>query len=104
MNTQEFDNILSEIRNEPVSDAIVAQAAGRVRAEINAPSNVTMMPVKLSTCADFQTLIPSYLNLKSGLTEARVMLLEDHIRSCVDCRRAMLSARDGESPKPSQQV
>ncbi|MEO8029033.1 MAG: hypothetical protein ABI823_21310, partial [Bryobacteraceae bacterium] len=99
MNNHEFDNLLSEIRNEPVSDAIVAQAADRVRAQMAAGSNVTVMPVKLSSCADFQALIPSYLNLRSGLPEGRVMLLEDHMRSCVDCRRTMMVARDGESPR-----
>ncbi len=101
MNNQEFDNILSEIRNEPVSDAIVAQSAERVRAQMAkaSVSNVTVMPVKLASCADFQTLIPSYVNLKSGLTEARVLLLEDHVRTCVDCRRALLTAREGEAPK-----
>ncbi len=106
MNNQEFDHLLSEIRNEPVSDAIVAQAADRVRAQVlkTPASNVTVMPVRLASCSDFQALIPAYVNLKSSLSEERVMLLEDHFHSCVDCRHALMVSRDGESEKPSQRV
>ncbi len=100
MNRDNLDRIIDSVRNEPIDEQTVTEAAARVRARIFAaaadPASAT-----LRSCGDFQALMRPYL-MKS-LGESRVMLLEDHVHSCVDCRRALTAARTGKvrtMPRP----
>ena len=99
MMNEKFDRLLSEIRNEQVDDQVVAQAGERVWKSIAgaAPAAGFSSDVSartLRSCADFQALIPGYL--EKQLAPARAMLFDDHVHGCVDCRHALERARDGE--------
>ncbi len=99
MMNERFDRLLSEIRNEQVDDQVVAQAGERIFKSIAgaAPAagfNSDLGARTLRNCADFQALIPGYL--EKQLVPARAMLFDDHVHGCVDCRHALERARDGE--------
>jgi len=93
MKNKDFDHLLSGIRNEQVDDQVVAQAGERVWKSI-AGTPAELGTHTLRTCADFQALIPGYL--EKQLAPARAMLFDDHVHACVACRHALERARDGE--------
>ena len=95
MKNEEFDRLLSGMRNESVDDGVVAQASGRVWKSI-AGNTPTSDPTShmLRGCADFQALVPAYL--AKQLVPARALLFEDHVHACVACRHALERAREGE--------
>ncbi|HWQ55920.1 MAG TPA: FecR domain-containing protein [Bryobacteraceae bacterium] len=81
--SNDLDRILNEIREEEVDPAAVEAAAARVRARLPHAA--------LRSCEDFQALIPEY---RAGtLTEARALLVKDHTRECLACRKALESDR-----------
>lgn len=100
-----FERAAAEIRDEEIDPSVIAAAAGRVWARIDAAATEQQSPgVKLSLtapaeriegCADFQTLIPAYLgrDLKTELSQSRILLLEDHVRECISCRKVLKEAR-----------
>lgn len=102
---RELNNILldltDEIRAEKMDQAIVDGAAHRVwsrlsgekAAEAAGIETSELMVGQLRGCEDFQALIPVYL--AGALSSARTMLLEDHTRECVPCRKALKVARYG---------
>ena len=64
----------------------------RLAAEADAPA------AEIETirgCDDYQALIPAFLS--GNLAPSRALLFEDHTRHCVPCRKALKSARAGES-------
>ena len=93
---------------EPIDPAVVEQAAARVwerlspgrsRPPAGSPSRAggcryRRPPAASRGCDDFQALIPAYL--RGELSPARALLVEDHTRSCVPCRRALREAREGK--------
>src|SRR5271165_4154401 len=93
MKNEEFDRLLSAIRNEQVDDQVVAQAGERVWKSI-AGSPAELSTHTLRTCEDFQALVPGYLSQQ--LAPARALLFGDHVLACVACRHALERARDGE--------
>ncbi len=73
-----LEQALAEIRDEAMDPAVIEAAADRVWAKLHSGSNV------IRSCADFQALIPE---LRAGrLSEARALLLKDHLHQCVACR------------------
>lgn len=99
-----FEETTAQIRNEKLDGAVVEGAAQRVWTRIageQAAAEAGITPVEqIRNCEDFQSLIPSYL--QGYLSSARTMLLEDHTRECVPCRKALKEARNGN--KSSQQL
>lgn len=89
-----LDEVTAGIRNEQVEPATVKQAADRVWARLSENSEIRGIMTNtehIESCADFQSLIPAYLN--NELSEARSLLLVDHTHECIPCRRAMKDAR-----------
>lgn len=103
-NDELLDRAVAEVTGEPIDPAAVEAAAARVweRLSQGAPVHRMETPVmtqenpevhSLRGCEDFQALIPAYL--RGELSPARALLVEDHTRSCVPCRRALREAKEG---------
>jgi ferric-dicitrate binding protein FerR (iron transport regulator) len=75
-----LEQAMTEIREDSVDPAVIEAAAARVWANLAAQCHIP-----LHACADFQALIPEF---KAGqLTQARALLVKDHLHECVACRR-----------------
>ena len=95
MKNEEFDRLLSTIRDENVDEKVVAQAGDRVWKSISEASPAKdASPHILRTCDDFQSLIPGYLARELAIP--RTLLFEDHVHACVACRHALERAKGGE--------
>ena len=108
-NKQNLDAILDaaarEVRDEQIDESIINQSATRVWARISAQMsdehslpatahlgdlntmNTNKNAEQINGCADFQSLIPAYLDGK--LSMARTLLFKDHTNECIPCRRAL---------------
>jgi ferric-dicitrate binding protein FerR (iron transport regulator) len=103
MTNDNFDRLLSDIRNEKVDDQIVAQAGERTWKSIAGTARAADLSAHtLRSCEDFQALIPGYL--EKQLAPARAMLFEDHVHACVACRHAINHARSGDQQVETQKV
>ncbi len=89
-----LDEVTAAIRTEKLDDSVVEAAAGRVWARIGRAEATEAVAVeRIRGCADFEKLIPAYL--AGSLSEARALLVEDHTRECLSCRKALKQARSG---------
>jgi ferric-dicitrate binding protein FerR (iron transport regulator) len=97
-----LDEVVAGVRDERVDQSAVNNAASRVWARVaeqasgekltDAPAAATVAE-RIGGCADYQSLIPSYL--RGELSPARALLLEDHGHECIPCRKALKAARTG---------
>lgn len=104
-NSDLLDEAVHQVADEPVDPRQVEEAAARVWARLSqegaasspAPvvAEATAPAGSLHGCDDFRSLIPAYL--RGELSPARALLVEDHTRSCVPCRRALREAREGKA-------
>ena len=102
-NDKEIDQIIEhityDISSEPIDDSVVEKAAARVWSKVSTdqPTFIASKEQvkRIRSCDDFQSLIPFYLH--GNMSRARVMLLEDHFRECISCRKAFKNARSGSS-------
>src|SRR4051794_15796970 len=115
-NNDLLDDAVTQVTNDPVDPREVEAAAIRVWARLSqeaaqtgaaasvpvtatAAPAVAAAPHSLHGCEDYQSLIPAYL--RGELSPARALLVEDHTRSCVPCRRALREAREGRQAAPA---
>src|ERR1051326_2185899 len=110
MKKRKLDNLLEDItagiRSEQIDESTVNEATDRVWARMNsemlAIPDLTRQdagaPNRIEGCADFQSLIPAYLDRR--LSEARSLLLVDHTHECIPCRKALKSAREARLATP----
>lgn len=97
MKQQDFDRLVSEVRDQPVDPAECERASRRVWERFGGSSNVET--IRIRGCSGFRALIPAY---QAGtLSESRRLLLEDHLHECAACRRALEPAR-AALPPPAQ--
>ena len=96
MKNQDWDRLISQIRDESVRDEVIRGAASRVREAISDSQSGDDAGHKLRSCRDFESLIPSYLSAR--LSPARTLLMEDHLHQCVGCREALRAARTQSAP------
>jgi FecR-like protein len=84
MTNQDFDRLVNSIRDDVPEAGAVRAAAERVRERLGAPAN--------DMCSQFRADFDAY---RAGrLADGRRMLLEDHLHSCVACRREYSGARN----------
>ena len=78
---QLLDRALDEIRDSRMDPAAEQSAADRVwtavSQEIQMATEQSEEPRQIRDCSDFQALIPAYM--RDGLTDAKALLLEDHV-------------------------
>jgi hypothetical protein len=105
----DLDRAVAEVLSEPLDDRQVEEAAARVWRRLAAadavPAGAGAVSVEGSPaafpaqgfpgCPAFGPQIPAYL--RGELAPARALLLEDHTRDCLPCRRALHAARQERS-------
>jgi hypothetical protein len=83
MTNQDFDRLVNSIRDDAPDAETARAAADRVRERLGAGDEF---------CAQFRADFESYRTGK--LAEGRRMLVEDHLHSCVACRREYSGAKN----------
>jgi hypothetical protein len=118
-NKQNLDAIIDaaarEIRDEQIDESIINKSATHVWARISQQitdekslsattnlgdfntMNANNNAEQINGCADFQSLIPAYLDGK--LSTARRLLFKDHTNECIPCRRALKFQSADQAPK-----
>ena len=92
---KEVIELIAQDHDQPDSKS-VAEAGERVRQNLFGVAGAAQVAGRIESCDDYRGLIPSYL--QRTLSDSRRMLLDDHIRECLACRRALGQGRIG---KPS---
>ena len=88
-----IDQTAAEIRDHRLDEISERQATDRVWNKLSAELEAHR---PMTGCADFQAEIPAYV--AGALTEARALLVADHTRECVPCRRVLMAQRSTETP------
>ncbi len=99
-----IDRAVTATRDEPLDPGVVEAAGARVwnrlaselAAEPEADPGGSESNHRIQGCAGFRALIPAYL--AGALTESKRLLVEDHSRECLGCRKALAAARRADEP------
>jgi ferric-dicitrate binding protein FerR (iron transport regulator) len=89
-----IDDVSAEIRAQRMDELSERQATRRVWEKVQTE---LAEHKPLTGCDDFQAEIPAYV--AGTLPEARALLIGDHTRGCVPCRRVLMEARGGKQPE-----
>lgn len=92
-----FEEIIDSIVNDQPDQKAASAAAERVRRNLFAAAGAAQVAGRIQSCDDYCGLIPAYM--QRTLSDSRRMLLDDHIRECILCRKALDAARTGGKPK-----
>lgn len=87
-----LDDALDGIRNSSPDLDTTRAAADAVRARLGL-DEPALASGRIENCAGFQARIPDFV--AGRLSEAEALLVQDHTRECVPCRRALIAARAG---------
>jgi hypothetical protein len=90
--THDADDILDRTAAEIASRQLDAESVNRITDRVwQRLATDRQSHQQLRTCDDFQREIPAYV--AGSLSEARALLVGDHTRGCVTCRRALMAER-----------
>lgn len=97
----DLDEIVSDIQGNTLSAERIAASARRVwqRLELERAAAAKDPAGRIEGCADFLALAADYR--RGQLDEPRRILLEDHLRECVACRKAFGKTASGIADSPS---
>jgi hypothetical protein len=97
MNERDQDSLLDravdEVRRDSLDDLTLSRTVGRVWSRIASEAEAHEHPLR--GCADYRELIPGLVD--GSLTGPRALLVADHTRECLACRRTLKEAR-GDTP------
>ncbi len=97
--------VMSEIRAQEPTAAEIEQASARVRQRLFPSAEAHSHSGTIRGCAGFSELFPAAL--AGSLDTGRQLLLDAHVRECVECRRSIDRLRQGAArvvvmPAPAQ--
>ncbi len=90
----ELDMAVAAVKAQDPKPEQVAEAQQRVWAKLQAQTGAQ----PITACEGFQSQIPAFLS--KDLSPAKTLLLEDHTKSCVACRKALWLARTPSVVQP----
>jgi len=85
---QELQNTITDISREPVDANGIEQASLRVWSRLSEEMQATGSAAevgRINGCEEFSALLPAYRD--ASLTPARALLMQDHLRECIFCRK-----------------
>lgn len=93
----DIDKTIEEIKNEPIDHEMIEKAGQRVWARISQELEPQAVGA-IESCADFKALIPAYR--ENQLSEARTLLVKDHLHECIGCRKEFMKQSSKPEGKP----
>jgi hypothetical protein len=87
MSEDRLENTLEAMKNENVSDDELSQAHDRVLEKLSQPG--------YALCEKFQLQLDDYL--ESRLNSNHLLLMEDHLSRCPNCRAKLIEMKNGNS-------
>ncbi len=88
-----IDRTAAEIRTQKIDDATARRITDKVAEQLGIGRESSG---PLNSCSDYQAEIPAFV--AGSLSEARSLLVGDHTRRCVPCRRVLMEVRGAAAP------